>query len=34
MKTNLIAELCQNHNGDSGLILDMVAAAKESELSM
>lgn len=30
MKTKLIAELCQNHNGDSGLILDMVAAAKES----
>ena len=30
MRTNLIAELCQNHNGDPGLILDMVAAAKES----
>ena len=30
MKTKLIAELCQNHNGDPGLILEMVAAAKES----
>ena len=29
----MIAEICQNHNGDSGLIKEMVAAAKESGAS-
>ena len=30
MTARMIAELCQNHNGDSGLIKEMVAAAKDS----
>ncbi len=30
MSPKIIAELCQNHNGDVGLIKEMVAAAKDS----
>lgn len=30
MKKTVIAELCQNHNGDKNLVSEMVAAAKES----
>ena len=33
MTTKMIAEICQNHNGDSGLIKEMVCAAKESGAS-
>ena len=29
-KVKVIAELCQNHNGDSGLIQEMVQAAAEA----
>ena len=31
--TKIIAELCQNHNGDTGLIKELVSAAKESGAS-
>ena len=30
MVTKIIAELCQNHNGDVGIIKEMVAAASEA----
>ena len=30
MPTKMIAELCQNHNGDVGIIKGMVAAAAEA----
>lgn len=33
MTAKMIAEICQNHNGDSGLIKEMVCAAKESGAS-
>ncbi|MDC3164262.1 N-acetylneuraminate synthase family protein [Prochlorococcus sp. AH-716-F13] len=33
MAVKMIAEICQNHNGDSGLINDLVCAAKESGAS-
>ena len=33
MKVKMIAEICQNHNGDPGLIKEMVVAAKESGAS-
>ena len=33
MKVKMIAEICQNHNGDPGLIKEMVVATKESGAS-
>tara|TARA_Y100001978_G_scaffold194187_1_gene201083 strand:- start:488 stop:1474 length:987 start_codon:yes stop_codon:yes gene_type:complete len=33
MAVKMIAEICQNHNGDSGLIKELVCAAKESGAS-
>ena len=33
MAVKMIAEICQNHNGDTGLIKEMVSAAKESGAS-
>ena len=29
-KVNLIAELCQNHNGDLNILEEMIHAAKEN----
>ena len=29
-KVNLIAELCQNHNGDLSIVEEMIHAGKES----
>ena len=33
MAVKMIAEICQNHNGDTGLIKELVSAAKESGAS-